>query len=67
MSILAITLYNFDNSPNLSIRLLASAYINYRAAEKVTLMDTSQLKIGKNAFPNRLNCEGAIKFNSAMQ
>jgi len=59
---LAISLFNNKNGPPISSQLRASSYRNDRLHGRAVFMDSSRLKIGKNAFPNRLNCMKSIKF-----
>jgi len=61
---LAIVLTNLKNTgPRMSKKLQERIYVNDRTPGRGTFADHSRLKIGRNAFPNRLKCLNRVKFD----
>jgi len=52
-----------ENCPPISDTLREKLYVNDRNNNKISIHDTSHLKIGRNSFHNRLKCLGSVNFN----
>jgi len=61
---LAITMIAQGNKgPPIANTLREKLYVNYRNNNKISIHDTSRLKIGRNAFHTRLKCLRSVNFN----
>jgi len=59
----AISMLTCDNAPPISSIIKNKLYVNDRNNNKISVHDTSRLKIGRNSFHNRLKCLRSINFN----
>jgi len=61
---MALVLLSMDQQgPSLSSQLKAKLYTNDRNPNKIAIYDTSNFKIGKNSFQDKLKCLRNINFN----
>jgi len=52
-----------QNGPPIASLLRQKLYINDRNPNRISIHDTSRLKVGRNSFHNRLKCLKRINFN----
>jgi len=61
---LALTMFAQDqDGPPISAILRSKLYVNDSNPNKISIHDTSRLKVGRNSFHNRLKCLRNINFN----